>query len=898
MKMNVSTDTRLQPTLFIRTLNRFFRSVGYLVADHSIAVIVVFSILTAAFSLKIPFTKKQDDLKTGYTPIGARSLDELQAFRQYFDGLDPVLLFVVVTAKDGKSLNLLTHLNATVAIVDHVGKTFAMKGRTYYDICKNFCDANEPVLQYRNGLVVSESRGGGSVENLMNLSFPIISFIGRDMDLSPNFFGVTTYKPEEMNGTQASNIKDLKMIILQFRAQKPKDWDEDDIFQWERSVGDYYRKNYSNPFIHPVVVSLAYTQDELVRTGLTLFPFISVGFAIMCTFAIITVFIGSAYQNQWSIHKITYALTACVTPLMATSTAFGITIILGFRFGTVLCVTPFLVLAIGVDDAFLMINAWNRICAERRRDGIREEMRERMADVLIEVGPSITITSLTNTVAFGMGLFMPTPEIRLLCIATAVAIFLDYIYTITMYAAIMSIGGRFEMSKEICEKVPRNDNEPTKAQAFLDNYCNWLSSWFTSLVMLILLGLYWWASIKAGCNARPSLTPEKLFLSDSPLIELSDLRNRYVLPVYAFVTIFVTNPGDLRNASRVERIERMIDDFEALPACNGPRFTRFWLRDYRAHLATEAEEFAEDTIQDPAPFSTEDIKAFIEWPEYHHWGGFMKFDNNTYRISSFFVSVAYHGSNQSDWTQRLNMLKSWRAVADNYSDIGAVIYEDEALFMDQIETMLPITIQTSIATLICMAVVCFIFMYNLFTVFIAVASITSICVGVFGFITLWGIDLDPISMATLIMSIGLSVDFPAHITFHYYRTGLDPSFRSIKERMLHSLIAIGFPLLQCSASTILFVLCLLLVPCYMSEVFVKAIVLVISLGIIHALIVVPALLCALSNIYQRFIEKKDSQSTSSQTTHISKLSQSPMLRRIRSSTGNKVAPLRDNNLPR
>lgn len=62
------------------------------------------------------------------------------------------------------------------------------------------------------------------------------------MDLSPNFFGVTTYKPEEMNGTQASNIKDLKMIILQFRAQKPKDWDEDDIFQWERSVGDYYRK--------------------------------------------------------------------------------------------------------------------------------------------------------------------------------------------------------------------------------------------------------------------------------------------------------------------------------------------------------------------------------------------------------------------------------------------------------------------------------------------------------------------------------------------------------------------------------------------------------------------------------------------------------------------------------
>ncbi|VDM24989.1 unnamed protein product [Toxocara canis] len=190
------------------------------------------------------------------------------------------------------------------------------------------------------------------------------------------------------------------------------------------------------------------------------------------------------------------------------------------------------------------------------------------------------------------------------------------------------------------------------------------------------------------------------------------------------------------------------------------------------------------------------------------------------------------------------------------TDIGAIIYEDEALFMDQIEAMIPITIQTSIATLVCMAIVCFIFMSNLFTVLIAVSSITSICVGVFGFLTLWGIDVDPISMATLIMSIGLSVDFPAHITFHYYRTGLDPSFTSIKERMLHSLVAIGFPLLQCSASTVLFVLSILLVPCYMSE------------------------------------------STSSQATRITKLSQSPMLRRIRSATGNKVMPVLSVEKPR
>lgn len=39
-----------------------------------------------------------------------------------------------------------------------------------------------------------------------------------------------------------------------------------------------------------------------------------------------------------------------------------------------------------------------------------------------------------------------------------------------------------------------------------------------------------------------------------------------------------------------------------------------------------------------------------------------------------------------------------------------------------------------------------------------------------------------------------------------------------EERIYESLIAIGFPLLQCGFSTILFVLCLLFVDTYMSEV--------------------------------------------------------------------------------
>lgn len=38
----------------------------------------------------------------------------------------------------------------------------------------------------------------------------------------------------------------------------------------------------------------------------------------------------------------------------------------------------------------------------------------------------------------------------------------------------------------------------------------------------------------------------------------------------------------------------------------------------------------------------------------------------SFSLTAFYVTVAYHGKNQSDWLQRLNMLKAWRAIVDRY----------------------------------------------------------------------------------------------------------------------------------------------------------------------------------------------------------------------------------------
>ncbi|KHJ97809.1 hypothetical protein OESDEN_02207 [Oesophagostomum dentatum] len=142
-----------------------------------------------------------------------------------------------------------------------------------------------------------------------------------------------------------------------------------------------------------------------------------------------------------------------------------------------------------------------------------------------------------------------------------------------------------------------------------------------------------------------------------------------------------------------------------------------------------------------------------------------------------------------------------------------------------------------------MAIVCFIFMWDLPTVLITTGVIASIMTGILGTLSWTGTELDPIVMAALIISIGFSVDIPAHVSYHYYSAGAHiPPPITARRRLHFCLSSVGFPALQASLSTSLCVLALLLVSIYMSQVFVKTMIVCMTLCVIHGLLLIPCLL--------------------------------------------------------
>lgn len=67
-----------------------------------------------------------------------------------------------------------------------------------------------------------------------------------------------------------------------------------------------------------------------------------------------------------------------------------------------------------------------------------------------------------------------------------------------------------------------------------------------------------------------------------------------------------------------------------------------------------------------------------------------------------------------------------------------------------------------------MTLLVIVFVTDFGAVISVVLSILSICIGTVGYLHLWGIRIDGISLISMLMSIGFSVDYSAHICYHFF----------------------------------------------------------------------------------------------------------------------------------
>ncbi|VDN23946.1 unnamed protein product [Gongylonema pulchrum] len=600
----------------------------------------------------------------------------------------------------------------------------------------------------------------------------------------------------------------------------------------------------------------------------------------MMFFVTVTVLTGAIFNDAMDWGKALVAFGAILCPILSITSTYGIISLFGIRTNSFMLVMPFLITGIGWCNFLFLQKAHLALHAS--------SVSVRLGLVFEEVGPSMTITSLTNFISFGIGALTPTPEIRLFCMTTAIAMGLDYLFELILFGPVLALAAHCE--KRDWKRLPSSNPLKTPLHGWrlqIDTFMSWVLKMYCRILehrcftvfLAVALVAYWYFAIIGALNIKTRLDTAKILPKDSPIQAPNRILSDIIWVEYHPATILVNKPLDIRKRRPMERFWQLVDDFESLPQCRGSISTLLWLRDYVKYYENPTSLWSffglDDNNRNRKAKNTETgldfdkLEEFLESPFYKHWNTFVKVARTKegIRVSRFWFTVAY--SNTSTWEVRIDLMQKWRKIAEKYEDLNVTVWEANGMFVDQMLSLKTVAIQTGALTLICMAVVCAVFIPNPCSVITASIAIASISLGVFGFLSWWHFDLDPVTTAAVLMSIGLSVDFTAHLTNRRVirnKQIVKIPIKGPREKLEHTLRSVGWPMIQAAASTVMCVLPLVFLQSYSPMVFFKTIILVVCWGLLHGLIVLPALLGALpdcltnANCYRIFLSTSSQKS--------------------------------------
>ncbi|GMR56135.1 hypothetical protein PMAYCL1PPCAC_26330, partial [Pristionchus mayeri] len=837
-------------------MRKFFRWFGQFIGNFPIPSLIAFGIMLSLIAFAFPMNLR-DRVRDGYTPTNSKAYRESQQLRE-FSGLkgDPMMTSVMLRAHDKSSMIDQDNLNEALWLLKHVKENISVsahgKHYSFSDFCGHHCRQND-VLDYF-AFELANFRAGSSSQLKSNLTYPLATIRGQKVQLERNFYGVNTSFNAERTYT---NIGHCEVILLTFTADIQSPAMEEIVASWELAVYEYASKRGKEERVEMLVLGAEIIDLEMNKDSQRMTPYFAFGFVSAALFIFISAWFSLfLYGRLLPEYRGCGMVTAnmllpvfvCVVPAMAILTTFGIYGLLGLRINSLMLIMPFLIMGIGVNDSFLVVHHWLR----ERTTFTRSEL---LGLVFEDVGPSITMTTLTNVISFAIGACAPTAEIALFCAGSAIAMGLAYIYTLLFFGALLAFYSAPKGSPE-----PKKSRKQRVVGGFFDRLLLWYSRLLQNNIFRSVFLFLWILFIIGGvmgCSTITSkLETEKILPHETPIRAPNRILEELVWPEYYPVIILMHRPFDVSDPSLNAEFMHMVDEFESLEGSRGPNSTILWLRAYKEYFDFVAAGNEEDVFSDfgdeksahiqKEQYDNSQIEGFLDSPITSYFRGMLILDTNASPpVRKFSFVVAYR--NHTSWDDRIRIQEEWRAICERHPNLNATIWNVNGMFVDQMQSLKTLAIESIVATLAAMVVVTFIFIQKPVPVAVAVFSIGSIAIGTIGYIAIWNLDLDPVTICAFLISIGMSVDFTAHISMYFVNcphrpSGLPPSSL---DRLIHSIGSIFWPAIQGNASTLICVLPLVALNNYIPLVFVKTLTLVVTIGSVHGLLLIPMFLSLL-----------------------------------------------------
>ncbi|XP_041264548.1 patched domain-containing protein 3 [Onychostruthus taczanowskii] len=589
-------------------------------------------------------------------------------------------------------------------------------------------------------------------------------------------------------------------------------------------------------------------QQEFEGNTKSVIPLFSVTYFLTISFAVISCLRLSCIRNN-----IWLASCGVLSSGLAVLSSFGLMLFCGVPFVVTVANAPFLILGVGVDDMFIMIASWEQSSRKKEKSSVKSLLAETYAEAAL----SVTITTLTDVLAFFIGTWTAFPSVRSFCLYTGTAFVFCYVYTMTFFGAILVLNHKREQGNRhwltcmrvdvgkdqaensclynaccigSCSRQPSQpEGEHPMSVFFKKYYGPFVTNKWVKVLMVLLYGAYLGGSVYGCTQIREGIDLRNLANDASYVIPYYDDDDKYFSTYGPRVMVVITESVDYWNESVRLGIESCTENLENISYVD-KNLSESWLRVY-----TVLAKRSLININSKTDFLSNLTILFRIVPSFE-WD--INKTQDEIEASRFFIQTV----NVTSAVDEKNLLNQLREAAKQCS-IPLKVYHPAFIYYDQYLVIVQNTVQNVVVAAGAMLVVSLLLIPNPLCCLWVTFAIASVIVGVAGFMTFWNVNLDSISMINLVICIGFSVDFSAHISYAFVTSGES----SANKRATEALSLLGYPVLQGAVSTILGIVVLAAANTYIFRTFFKIMFLVILFGALHGLVFIPVFLTFFGN---------------------------------------------------
>ena len=578
-------------------------------------------------------------------------------------------------------------------------------------------------------------------------------------------------------------VLDARAIQMTYYIRDPEDDDEfSDVNKWEKKFIDKVSSLAAGISCGKLHYSAERSLDDAISesTGSDI-VLVSITFTLMISFA--CTMLGK-FKNPLTGHSL-LANAGVFAVALGILSGFGLSMLAGVPFISLVGVLPFLVIGIGIDDMFIIVDELDRRKPQHVVDTVKV--------VMSKSGATVTMTTLTDLVAFAVSTSTSFPAIKYFCIYAALSLTCAYLMIITYFVAIMTFDiKRIKSGRRDCLPVCRaplpkegeaawDEPRPQVSNKVMKAWAKFLMLPGTKVAVIIVsLGLLG-AGIYGATKIDERFDRRLLAKDDSYLIQFLDAQEKY-FELSMVVSVVMTGKAKYEDNSTQDGIKKLCGIVTANKHYHNRTFS--WL-----------DAFVKFTKNNKMNTNSQEhfmsaIKVFLNTPDYSLFHEDIKLSEDQRYIEASRI-IGYMKASSSSTFHRDAMLTLRKDISSK-SELPAFPITKPFIYIEQYVIVLSETIKNLSIAAGAILVLTSPFLVDLTVIMLVTLGFVALIFELFGLMYIWGVSLNTVSMINLVMAIGFAVDYSAHIA-HAFVTSEE---RTANERVIDALSTLGASVLM------------------------------------------------------------------------------------------------------